>query len=368
MNILFTSDLSGMGGGETSLTNLCQVMKKENNVCVVCDCDGKLVTILKQMGVDVIVLNYRNKKKLIVNLFKLRSIIKNKKINIIHSNDPITSIIFKVAALGTKSDNFWTCHGQWYDFSFIKKLLIRWSNRHVFCVSSKVQENLTRMGFKYTSVTYLGIPLEKYEYAESSKLRQELRLNSKDYLIATIGRFQRIKGQLKLVQAVESLIRNDPNLILLLIGGCIYNNQEEKEYFEEIKDYISNKGLQENIFFVGERSDIPNIMHEIDLLVIPSDNESFGMVAIEALASGLPVLSTPNDGVSEILMYHKNMLAPSNDPDGLHFVIQSYLNSREIQEAIYKYEMKRKKDFDIQVVAKKYVDIFTKNGGKRCTV
>ena len=59
--------------------------------------------------------------------------------------------------------------------------------------------------------------------------------------------------------------------------------------------------MERNVIFLGERQDIPAILKEIDCLVIPSDNESFGMIAVEALAAGTPVLSTPNDGVSEIL-------------------------------------------------------------------
>ena len=57
---------------------------------------------------------------------------------------------------------------------------------------------------------------------------------------------------------------------------------------------------------MGERDDIPSVLKEIDYLVIPSDNESFGMIAIEALAAGTMVISTPNDGVSEILSYDEH--------------------------------------------------------------
>ncbi len=69
MNILFTSDLSGMGGGETSLVNLSAVLKKDNNISVLCNTNGRLNDILRSNGIQVYELNYRDKKKLIKKSF-----------------------------------------------------------------------------------------------------------------------------------------------------------------------------------------------------------------------------------------------------------------------------------------------------------
>ena len=106
MNILFTSDLSGMGGGETSLVNLSAVLKKDNNISVLCNTNGRLNDILKSNGIQVYELNYRDKKKLIKNLLFIRKLAKNKNIQIIHSNDPLTSIIMHYAVIGLKVKTF----------------------------------------------------------------------------------------------------------------------------------------------------------------------------------------------------------------------------------------------------------------------
>ena len=98
------------------------------------------------------------------------------------------------------------------------------------------------------------------------------------------------------------------------------------------------------------------------LLVIPSDNESFGMVAIEALASGLAVVSTPNDGVSEILDYHKELIAETNDSIGLKKVIESYISSQKIQKFAHLFAEQRKNDYDINIVVRRYLNVFKKLG------
>ncbi len=76
-----------------------------------------------------------------------------------------------------------------------------------------------------------------------------------------------------------------------------FGAKEDEDYYNRVKKYIHDNSLDKNIILLGERQDIPSILKEIDCLVIPSDNESFGMIAVEALAAGTPVLSTPNDGL-----------------------------------------------------------------------
>lgn len=360
MNILFTSDLSGMGGGETSLINLCSVLQKKNKIIVLCAVEGKLITLLKKKGIKTYILDYRNKLKLAKNILKIRKIVKDERIKIIHSNDPLTSIIMHYAVVGLNVNTYWTCHGQWYDFKGIKKRLIKYSNKHIFCVSTAVKNSLIRMGFDRVSVTYLGIPIEKYENASSSRLREKYNISNKTILIACIGRFQPIKGQLKLVQALDKLIKKNYNIACLLVGGCIFNNDEESKYLNVVEDFVTSNGLSESIFFLGERDDVPNILKEIDILVVPSDNESFGMIAIEALSAGTPVLSTPNDGVSEILEYKNEYIASRNDAQGLQQLIENYLSNKKNKSLASQFCERRKKDFEICLIAQKYMSIFSR--------
>jgi len=359
MNILFTSDLSGMGGGETSLLNICSVLKETNNIFALCAQRGTLVDLLEQMGIKTFVFDYRNKKRLPLTLLKIRRIVKENKIECIHNNDPLTSVITWFSVFGLRRDNYWTCHGQWYDFGVIKKYLIKKANKHIFCVSTKVKENLSRMGMLQTSVTYLGIPLEKY--SNSIALNSFRKANGFDYneiIIGAIGRFQPIKGQLKLIKAFEKVNKKIERTRLVLVGGCIYNNAEERAYYNKCLDFVSENNLSEKVIFLGERKNIPEILKSFDVLVIPSDNESFGMVAIEAMAAGIPVLSTPNDGVSEILEYKPELIAKTNDVDGLYDLMIKFFDKKTDMESIRSFLERRSKRFDIEEIVLKYMNVF----------
>lgn len=360
MNILFTSDLSGLGGGETSLLNMCEYLKNDDiNIFAMCSQKGKLVDALKQVNVHTKVYDYRNKKKILSSIVTIRKYVKKNRINVIHSNDPLTSILFYFSTLGLNRRNYWTCHGQWYDFSKIIRILLKISNRKIFCVSTSVEKSLNKQAINKTIVSYLGIPINKYRYAEKSDIRQQFGISEKALLIACIGRFQKIKGQIKIVKAVEKLKNIGVDIKCLLVGGCIFNNSEEKKYFDLVNRYVNENGLSDRVFFLGERRDIPNILKGIDFLVVPSDNESFGMVAIESLATGTVVVSTPNDGVSEILCYDSRFISKENSVDGLYDVLLNAIKN-EIwnNEEVKKFVLNRSNDFSISEVTKKYLDIF----------
>ena len=121
MNILFTSDLAGMGGGETSLLNLSLALKDQHKIFILCAMYGKLTDKFFAENIPTFVINYRCKSLLLLNMIKIRTIVRDNKIDVIHSNDPLTSVIMHYAVYGTTVKTYWTCHGQWYDFSEIKK-------------------------------------------------------------------------------------------------------------------------------------------------------------------------------------------------------------------------------------------------------
>ena len=113
------------------------------------------------------------------------------------------------------------------------------------------------------------------------------------------------------------------------------------------------------VYFLGERSDVPNIMKALDVLVIPSDNESLGLVAIEAISSGLPLISTPNDGVSEVLDSNPDYIASSNDSLGLYKLMKQYLEDQVVlpkrKDEILKYQER----YDVKRIASLFESILS---------
>ena len=98
MKLLFTSDLTGMGGGETGLVYLIEELRKSHICMVICGSKGPLVERLRKVGVDVVVIDYKNKTKLLGSLAKLKSEVVRFSPDFIFNNDPMTACFIHAAA------------------------------------------------------------------------------------------------------------------------------------------------------------------------------------------------------------------------------------------------------------------------------
>ena len=143
MNILYVSDLSGMGGGEVSLLYLMDNISEKNKVELLCRVPGTLVNECNRKSIKTFCYDF--KKNLIKSLINFKKIINEEEINVVHSNELTTAILHGIflCIIGKKNVlNVCTCHGQWYQLSKIKKILIKRYIKHIFCVSCAVENNL----------------------------------------------------------------------------------------------------------------------------------------------------------------------------------------------------------------------------------
>lgn len=331
MRFVFTSDLAGLGGGEVGLLYLIDYLQSEHQCLVIVKQDGPLVDELMKRDVPAKVINYKERRTILKQLGRVHSILAEFQPDAVFSNDPTTSVLMRVAGHGVECGNYWIAHGQWYDFSVFKRMLLAYSNRRVFCVSEAVKKCLTKQGLKSCDVSYLGVP--KSEFSQGAKRADSLVFpdQASSFVIVTIARFQKIKGQLKGVDAVARLIADGFDVQYFMVGGSVFGNSEDDSYERRVQERVRELALEDRIHFLGERRDIADIMKSADCLLIPSDNESLGLVSIEAIMSGLPIVSTPNDGVKEVLQGNKLCISPSNDSLGLYRVLKHQLSMTEVE-------------------------------------
>lgn len=356
MKLLFTSDLTGMGGGETGLVYLIGELCRTHTCMAICGSDGPLVERLRKVGADVVVIDYKTKSKLLGNLPRLKSAVERFSPDFVFNNDPMTACIMHIATPSV--DNSWICHGQWYKFDKIRRLLLKKSVKRVLCVSDAARDNLLAQGFDNCATVYLGVPTDLFANARAANIRESLGIPSSSLLVATVARFQPIKGQLKGVKAVELALRQGMDVTYLLIGGSVFGSAADDDYEQSVKDYVRNNGLESSVLFLGEQQDIPAILKDVDVLIVPSDNESFGVAAVEAICSGVALLSTPNDGVSEIVEGNAVYLSRTNDAEGLAALLMKYEDRGFLVTAKAGLEPYRRK-FDITNVACSYIRAVT---------
>jgi glycosyltransferase involved in cell wall biosynthesis len=134
-----------------------------------------------------------------------------------------------------------------------------------------------------------------------AEIRRELGTAESTLVIAFAARFERWKGHDLLLRAARALLdRNSGNWCVWLCGGV--QRPSEQAYADELKRYVCDSGLSSRVHFVGPRSDIPDVFAAADLFCQPNTGpEPFGIVFVEALYAGLPVVATNMGGAAEII-------------------------------------------------------------------
>lgn len=155
---------------------------------------------------------------------------------------------------------------------------------------------------------HLGVDIAKFtsrwsqEGSESrSRQLQELGYENRK-IILFVGRLIPKKGVHHLMQAMKSIIQTEPNAVLIVVGGAFYGSRRLTAYVKRL--YREGSKMPQNVKFVPYTShaDIPKWYHLADVVAVPSEEgEAFGLVNIEAMASGVPVVAANSGGIGEVI-------------------------------------------------------------------
>jgi lipopolysaccharide heptosyltransferase II len=135
-------------------------------------------------------------------------------------------------------------------------------------------------------------------------------------VIAVIGRISPIKGHEYFLKAMVKVVRSKPYCKIWLIGDA---PASKPEYRQELEVLARRLGLRNHVEFLGNRSDIPQLLAQVDVLVLPTiTQEAFGRVIIEAQAAGVPVVATRVGGVIEVIEEEKTgLLVQAKDTEAM---------------------------------------------------
>ncbi len=154
-----------------------------------------------------------------------------------------------------------------------------------------------------------GVNLERFHIRDRTRSRQRLGITGRRVL-ACVGRIEPAKGIDRLIQAVGLLA--DPGLDLVIIGGDEYSRPET----QKLQELARQLRLEKQVRFVGlvEQGELPVYYNAADVTVVSSHYESFGLVALESMACGTPVVTTRVGGAEQIVRQGENgYLVSSND-------------------------------------------------------
>ncbi len=312
MNILQILPELNVGGVETGTLDLAKHLVKLGHKAVVVSNGGTLVKELELSGVIHYQLPVHKKSVFtFLNMIsRLAEIIKKEEIDIVHARSRMPAWIAFFAARRTNRIFITTCHGYYkkHPFSYVMgwaKRVISPSNviaRHMIDAFSVPQERIRLIP--------RSVDLEKFNHFNPDKKRCE------DFNVAIIGRITPIKGHLHFIKAMAKLARRLPQLKIWIVGDAA---SSKEAYKEQLQVLIRRLGLWHCTQFLGTQKDIPAILANLDLLVLPTiTQEAFGRVIIEAQAMGVPVIATKVGGVVDIIEHEKTgLLVPPSDPSAI---------------------------------------------------
>lgn len=189
-----------------------------------------------------------------------------------------------------------------YDLPFKSKA---WNKRicqvlnsadHIITVSNTNLACIQKLNIETpVSVIPNGFDASQFHPIDQIECREKLGLPVDKKILLTVGNCVAIKGQKYLIEAMKDIHTKYPDVICVIVGGG--------ELYPNLQKLVVEMGLQNCVRLVGRRphEEIPLWMNACDVFVLPSLNESFGVVIIEAMACGKPVVASNVGGVPEII-------------------------------------------------------------------
>jgi glycosyltransferase involved in cell wall biosynthesis len=158
---------------------------------------------------------------------------------------------------------------------------------HYLANSESVKEFITKIGADKNNVTVIpnGIDTGFYDkIPRDEKLRKSFGIKKEDLNIICVANLHINKGHKYLFEAFENIYKENKNINLLIVG----DGDEKENLLKQIENYQSKN----NILFLGKRNDVPRLLKISDIFVLPTLFEGMSNAIMEAMASGLPIITT----------------------------------------------------------------------------
>ena len=182
-------------------------------------------------------------------------------------------------------------------------------------------------------VVYPGVEMDRFDSDKlptPAEAKRRLGLPLEGPIIGIVGRLQHWKGMHVLVEALPQILRTHPNTHCVLVGG---DHALEPDYPAFLRTQIDRLALADKVTLTGLQANVPEWMQAMDVIVHASDHEPFGIVVIEAMALGKPVVAGDTAGPTEVITDGVHgLLTPYGDAPALAGAVLRYLDDPEFAQ------------------------------------
>lgn len=353
------------GGAERHILNLATAMDPQRvAITVCCLFADPFVKVAREEGINALAIPMRHKLDFSI-ITKLRDLIKQEDVDLVHTHGVRANLVGRLAArMAGKDTVVTTVHSlltQDYPdvFSRLANMFIERASRglttHFIAVSGGLQKALLQQGIpeKRVAVIYNGLNPADFDVDHTpGTWRQKMGISPDVPLVAIIGRLHPVKGHRFFLQAAADILQSRPDVRFVVVG-C----GPERPRLEE---YAQRLGINHGVIFTGFVSDVSEVLPDLNLLVIPSLWEGFGLTALEAMVAGVPVVATSVGGLPEVVDHGTTgLLVPPADDTGLARGINWMLDHpREAGDMAQLAKSAVEEKFTAAVMARKTEDLY----------
>lgn len=204
-------------------------------------------------------------------------------------------------------------------------------SQRVFCISQAITQQYRKWSYgacTNVETLYIGTQLITPSYAREDA-RKLLQLPCDRTIITNISAIEHIKGIDTILQAVALLRQREIEVFFAHIGGLRSNTLEQQQYADSLKQLAVELGVENNVIWLGRRSDVQDILPMADVYIHPSRSEGLGSVLLEASVAGLPLVGSRVGGIPEIVQHQLNgLLVEADNAEQLADAIEQVLTSK----------------------------------------
>lgn len=276
-------------------------------------------------------------------LTQVRRHVRESKSDVVHANSIRAGLVISAATVGLGLPIIWHVHDVIRPHpisTFIRWFILLLPPVRIVAVSEaaagELRGKLLRRFTRRANIVVVHNAVDTQKFAAGDNKREfhkRLRLRATDPVVGIIGNLSPVKRQFELLTAFADVLKKVPDAVLLVVGSEIFNR--DNGYGERLVEHAKNLDITKRVRFLGQRSDVPEIIRSLDLLVLNSTTEACPLVVLEGFAGGAPILSTAVGGVPELIRHGSNgWLVPSGDGKSLSDGIVSLLQQPELRATL----------------------------------
>jgi glycosyltransferase involved in cell wall biosynthesis len=324
MKILQICSARSIGGGERYLADLSNsLVSRGHEVFVALAPDAPLADELFAVPKNNILFSRMRNALDIFSAFELADFVRRNDIEIIHAHLARDYPLAAIAARLAKKPFVLTRHVL-FPLKRLQKIILR-NVGGIIAPSNAIADSLEKQNLfspDIISIIRYGINLGHFSPTEKTP--------NKDFVVGTIGHLAAIKGHDVFVRAAHIVLKKQQNIRFIIVGEDKSHSGENRR---ELEDLIARLDLKSKIELAGWTDDVRPFLQKFDLFVSAARAEAFGLVMVEAMVFGLPVIATCSEGALEIIEDGTSgVLVPNEDSEILAEKILDLFENKEKRE------------------------------------